>query len=297
MRFELAGLLAPLGAICCVLFVACGPSVMSDEERGWESGSARQALYGGDLGRRLGTALATGSTCGGTSDYHPTCIYGPAAPDVVYLWTAPLTDTFSFSTAGSSFDTVLEVRPYNNTSQTLGCNDDVGAGVQQSELQVALTAGQTVQVIVDSYGSQCGSYRLDILGLVCGSGCSSPPSSCHQSTGTCTASGCYYPPKPAGSSCSDGNACTGSDRCDGAGQCVAGPQLLCNSPPNGCHYSTGTCQPSRGCVYTSRCSANQYCFNNSVCCSGAYPDVSTSSKDESPGEGIYMCPAYNSSQQ
>ncbi|MCP3168530.1 hypothetical protein [Myxococcus qinghaiensis] len=140
---------------------ACGhPSGAGDEEDGPTLGGVEQATYAGDLGRSTEKALATGNTCGKTSDYSPSCAFGPAAPDMVYLWRAPSTGMFSFTTLGANFDTVLEVRPYNSTTQSLACNDDIGPGNQQSVVDVPLTSGQVVQIIVDSYGSQCGNYML-----------------------------------------------------------------------------------------------------------------------------------------
>ncbi|MDY7226855.1 hypothetical protein [Hyalangium rubrum] len=292
-RFFEGRLLACLSAWCFALAQACGPAVVDDERDAPNPQSIEQEVYGGDLGQNLGSPVpqGTGSTCGVSSDYQPSCAYGPSAPDVVYIWKAPWAGTFTLSTLGSSFDTVLEVRPYNNTAQSLGCSDDIGPGVQQSQVEVSLTAGQVVQIIIDSYGTQCGNYKLNITSATCGNGCNTPPSSCYQSTGTCTATGCQYTPKPSGASCSDGNACTTSDRCNGSGRCIALGAVSCNSPPNGCYTTPGLCSPSGGCQYAYRCSAGQSCYNGR-CCSGSGGELpsATAEMSQDEGENLYACP-------
>lgn len=89
-----------------------------------------QASYLGDLGVGLGSPVTTSSTTGLTNDYQPACAYS-AAPDAAYTWTAPAAGSYTFSTAGSGFDTVLDVRQYN-TGASLGCNDDSGGTLQSS---------------------------------------------------------------------------------------------------------------------------------------------------------------------
>ncbi|WP_253998520.1 hypothetical protein [Myxococcus qinghaiensis] len=160
-------LLASLLTCGALALAACGrASDAGDEEDGLGLKSLAQAAYGGDLGQRVGDPIATGSTCGKTSDYRPSCALGPPAPDLVYLWTAPRTTMYTLTAASPNFDTVLEVRPYNSTTQSLGCNDDHSLGTHDSRLNLNLTQGQVVQIIVDSYGTQCGDFKL-FLGDSC----------------------------------------------------------------------------------------------------------------------------------
>lgn len=42
-----------------------------------------------------------------------------------FQWTAPSSGTFTFSTAGSSFDTVLVIADYNSPSSVLACAGSV----------------------------------------------------------------------------------------------------------------------------------------------------------------------------
>ncbi|AKQ68317.1 Muc19 precursor [Myxococcus hansupus] len=173
--------------------LACGRPE-AQEDATLDLAALVQGAFGGDLGQVVGMPVATGRTCGKTSDYQPSCAVGPAAPDVAYLWRAPSSDRYTFSTVNSNFDTVLEVRPYNNTTQSLGCNDDIGPGQQQSSLEIDLTSGQVVQVIVDSYGSKCGDYQLNIFNSggncpVCHTGLTGDPANAGKAPGASPRSG------------------------------------------------------------------------------------------------------------
>lgn len=59
--------------------------------------------------------------------------------------------------------------------------------------------------------------------------CNTPPTQCHQPTGTCDEGQCSYELAP-GQSCNDGNACTEADLCAADGAC-AGTPLVCATPP------------------------------------------------------------------
>jgi len=287
----LSGLVAAMS-----LLAACGPAGLEEPEA--QLGVVHQEVFGGDLGKALGWPLITGDTCGKSNDFTPSCAFSNA-PNLVYTWTAPSTDVYSFSTEGSLLDTVLDVRTY---TASLGCSDDdeILLTKQASVNNVSLTAGQTVLVVVDGYGTVCGGFRLGIRGS-CVGGCNSPPpGGCYEAAGTCNSGTCTYKPKAAGSSCSDANACTGGDTCNGAGQCVAGEPIICDMPPDRCSTSLGTCSPLYGCQYRSRCTATQYCYNGS-CCSGTYPsraageeqmESSAASHEIVQGEdgNIYACP-------
>ena len=281
------------------LLVACGDSVEPSQSSEVPE-VLRQEVFGGNLGGAMGV-VATGNTCGQSNDFTPDagCAFNSNAPNVVYTWTAPSTDVYSFSTEGSVLDTVLEVRTYTSL---LGCSDDIFDGVtmsQQSRVTgLHLTAGSTVLVAVDGAYTQCGGYRLTISGS-CPGGCNSPPAGgCYQSTGTCSNGTCQYAYKAAGASCNDGNACTTGDYCDGAGHCESDVFTTCNSPPNRCYSSFGTCSSQGGCQYAYRCSASEYCYQG-TCCPGPYYASSEASQaggvDRAEGDPsvapIYACPA------
>ncbi len=140
------------------MLAACGPE--EDVSEHANLAQVGQAVNMGHLGSRVGDPVAAGSTSGRTNDFTATCA-SSAAPDVQYTWTAPATLTYTFSTAGSSFDTILEVRLYSNPSTVLGCNDDAN-GTVQSSLTLNVTAGTTYLINIDGYGSSSGSYALNI---------------------------------------------------------------------------------------------------------------------------------------
>ncbi|MFP2931704.1 hypothetical protein ACLESO_42285 [Pyxidicoccus sp. 3LG] len=78
----------------------------------------------------------------------------------------------------------------------------------------------------------------------CGGGstrtCNTPPSQCHQPTGTCSGNQCNYSLKSAGSTCDDGNPCTDNDKCNSSGTCAGAPRV-CTQSSNACEQANGTC--------------------------------------------------------
>lgn len=110
-----------------------------------------------DLHSDLGAAVTIGTTLGATDLFTPTC--GGSAGDAWFSWTAPIAGTYAFDTDGSDFDTVLTVMR-GCRGPEIDCNDDVGFGTFQSAIQAAVTAGQTVIIVIDGYGT--GHYVLNI---------------------------------------------------------------------------------------------------------------------------------------
>ena len=92
-----------------------------------------------------------GASCGG----------GGNAPDVTYQWTARAAGTYTIDTIGSSYDTVLYVRNATCGGTQLACDDDSGGNLT-SRVSVTLSAGQTIVVVVDGFGSASGNYNLHI---------------------------------------------------------------------------------------------------------------------------------------
>jgi hypothetical protein len=113
-----------------------------------------------ELGSAMGSPVSSSNTCGAANANAPSCAYS-AAPDHTYYWTAPYAGTFTFTTYGSSYDTMLNV--YASSGAVLGCNDDAG-GTLQSSLSLSLSGGQRVRIVVDGYAGNCGAYRLNISG-------------------------------------------------------------------------------------------------------------------------------------
>ncbi len=126
--------------------------------------------FDGNLGGAIGYAVATGTTIGGTDDRTPTCGDYSGLNDMAYVWTAPASDTYTFTTQDSGFDTILTVEEPACVSSELGCNDDNGLGLNSS-VSVTLAAGDQVIVNVDGYDEE-GAYVLSVYGTTedCDSG-------------------------------------------------------------------------------------------------------------------------------
>jgi hypothetical protein len=159
MERHLRGSLTLWFACCAVALSACGTEAPFDDAL--ELATLEQHTNLGDLGQALGTPVASPHTCGRTNDFTPSCGYSSGNSDVSYNWTAPRTGRYTFSTQGSNFDTILEVRPYNDTTQSLGCNDDTN-GQLTSSVSILLSAGQQVVIITDGYGNACGDAKVNI---------------------------------------------------------------------------------------------------------------------------------------
>ncbi len=106
----------------------------------------------------------TGSTVGRPNSVRPTAstwCHDASAPDAGYAFTAPVSGDYVFDTYGSAFDTVLHVRDATCRGTQLACSDDTV--VEQSEVTVTLTAGQTVVIVVDgSKDANSGAFTLNV---------------------------------------------------------------------------------------------------------------------------------------
>jgi len=227
-----AGWLEVTLVMCALGLAACGP--IPEDSQALESQSQDIGIQGWvDLGSKLGTAVATGATSG-ASEFTPQCAATSSAPDQSFRWTAPTTGTYTFTTFGSNFDTVLHILSPFDSKTTIGCNDDeTPITMLQSTVTLNLTANQVVRVVVDGYSTYTGSYVLNIHS------CSSPPSICHYSQGWSRSTGaCVYALKPAGSSCNDGDSCTTGDKCSSSGVC----QGTWKSCPAGHDCINGVCR-------------------------------------------------------
>ncbi|HCH62286.1 MAG TPA: hypothetical protein DFR83_05740 [Deltaproteobacteria bacterium] len=78
---------------------------------------------------------------------------------MVYTWTAPSSDIYSFDLYGSAFDTGLYILDASCAAE-LQCNDDYNG--YQSALSLNVAAGSTYQIVVDGFDSDEGNYVLSI---------------------------------------------------------------------------------------------------------------------------------------
>ena len=118
------------------------------------------------IGSMVGGAASTGSTAGIGDEFEGECgSFG--ASDWAVQWTFPETGCYSFSTALSSFDTVLRhigVEDLRCTGQ-IACNDDEDfPTIFTSYLEVDGEEGDTIVMVVDGYSTGAvGDFVLDIF--------------------------------------------------------------------------------------------------------------------------------------
>jgi len=122
----------------------------------------------GDLASLMGSAVISGLHSG-TEDrtVSPTC-GGSTGGDNLFTWTAPGTATYTFTTFGSSFDTVLSLHESavlagcTSGGVEYDCNDDTSG--LQSEVSYSFTEGDEVIVRLGGYSSTSnGTYTMDIF--------------------------------------------------------------------------------------------------------------------------------------
>lgn len=110
----------------------------------------------------------SGLTTGLVNENVPSCSRS-TAPEAVWRFTPPATGLICVTTAGSTYDTVLFARTACGGATTdLACNDDTGG--LTSQVQVAVTAGVDVYLLVDGFAALGGTYRLNISAGACGTG-------------------------------------------------------------------------------------------------------------------------------
>jgi hypothetical protein len=112
-----------------------------------------------DLGSMVPT-VASGNTSTQQNVTSGAC-GGEQAGEVSYLFTAPAAASYTFTTQGSSYDTLIYLRDGSCFGPELGCDDD-GGGDMTSRVQLMLAAGQDVVLFVDGWGSSVGAYVLRI---------------------------------------------------------------------------------------------------------------------------------------
>jgi hypothetical protein len=112
-------------------------------------------------GTRTGTTAGSGSL-------QPTGCSDGSAPEVVYAWKPAKSGVATFSTCGSTFDTLLYLRDGTCTGAELKCDDDRPSTVTCSEtlsswLQATVVAGHTYYIVVDGlHIDSLGAYTLNV---------------------------------------------------------------------------------------------------------------------------------------
>lgn len=159
----------------CVAHVAMAANlgVTSNKVETWID-NGDHAYDGREGGETCATAVPvgalpytdTGATCDNINDYDWICPYSMStAQDVVYSFNPPSTGPYFADLCASSYDTKIYIYAGTCTGTPVACNDDAGCGYSgyQSRIEnITLTAGTTYYIIVDGYGSSCGTYILTV---------------------------------------------------------------------------------------------------------------------------------------
>lgn len=120
--------------------------------------TATAVVSGGGGALRVGE-LARGNTAGGADQHTPACGSRPGSPDERWTFTAPASGQYTFHVDADDFDSVLAL--YDAQGRELACNDDFG-NLRASRVEVPLSAGDTVVVVVDGFQGASGSYQLRV---------------------------------------------------------------------------------------------------------------------------------------
>ncbi len=119
-----------------------------------------------DLSGALFVAVTGNTLCGLGESNRASCGDGGMnSPGVSFVYTAPVSGLYEFSTEGSGFDTILSVRLGTCSGEELACNDNVAPGIPASYVRTGLSVGQTVIVSVDGAGGASGNFILSIKGV------------------------------------------------------------------------------------------------------------------------------------
>ena len=118
--------------------------------------------YGGasptDLASRVGTGVASGTTSGTVQA--PTACQQNAGGLDAYVWTAPEAAAYVFDTNGSELDTVLSIYGVQGCEERT-CDDD-GGNDGASRIELELSAGEAVRIMVQGFNGYTGDYILNI---------------------------------------------------------------------------------------------------------------------------------------
>lgn len=143
-----------------------GYSVVFDPARPDNDNFDSSLLIGGGAGAVTGTSLWATREPGELSTQGGLQAGSLGDKSVWYSWTAPLTGTVTFTTAGSSFDTTLGVYRGDSVSTvTRACpaceNDNLADGTNTSQVQFDATAGAVYRIAVDGWNGEYGTVQLN----------------------------------------------------------------------------------------------------------------------------------------
>jgi hypothetical protein len=114
-----------------------------------------------DIGSAIGPAVSVGNTFGADNDLDASC-GGMGGEDQTIRFTAPADGTYVFDTFGSGFDTKISLFGNCDVGSEIDCNDDVAMGNLLSLVQLDMTMGESVLIVIDGFDGEFGDYVLNI---------------------------------------------------------------------------------------------------------------------------------------
>jgi hypothetical protein len=111
----------------------------------------------------IGSELAVSGTTAAGNDYTSSICNSDPEAAVTFRWVAPSAGTWTFSTDGSAFDTILMLKEDTCDGSEIDCNDDyVESSFGYSLASTYLAAGEVVAITLGGYNGDTGSYLLTI---------------------------------------------------------------------------------------------------------------------------------------
>jgi hypothetical protein len=105
----------------------------------------------------------TGNTCGHQNNHNVICEYGGStAPDIAYHYTPPVTQRIRIDLCNATYNTKLAVYRAGDvvSGHEIYCSDNACSGTRSVIWDALLAGGVTYCIVVDGYGTDCGSYTL-----------------------------------------------------------------------------------------------------------------------------------------
>lgn len=115
-----------------------------------------------DLGSAVGVAVGTGTTTHYLNEHSGSC-GGWSGPERTFVWSAPAAGSYRIDTAGSSFNPILyALEPTCDDLDELACNTGSSLQSVPSAIQLTLTEGQSIVLVVDGAIDTDGPFKINI---------------------------------------------------------------------------------------------------------------------------------------
>lgn len=130
---------------------------------GGSTGGVLEPCVAVDLGSALGEGVTAGTLTDLADYYDFDACLGPEEDiggEFVFAWTAPYAGQFTFSLAGSDYDTVIGIAP-PTCDGIYDCNDDCDEVT--SAIGFDAVEGERLLIAIGGYGGKTGQFLLSIL--------------------------------------------------------------------------------------------------------------------------------------